>query len=100
MSDLANALRLIALKAETISDASQAITQFISNSWTRGDRLLCGDCYDLRCVVSDYRTPEGRCDGCGCKAAHLWSWHFEDLPPLAMQYVENSQWVEKHTLDL
>lgn len=86
----------MALKSGLIGDASHTITQFIADSWTSGDRLLCGDCHELRGATSDHRSSVGRCDGCGQKVRHLWEWRIDDLPPMARENVELSEWAMKH----
>ena len=83
--------------ARTIGDAADTITAFISTSWLRGDRLLCGDCHDMRGAESEHRSQEGNCDGCGSKVAALWEWRLEDLPPFALEQVDNVGWVERET---
>jgi len=97
MSDHSTKLRQLHRMTQDLVDVADIVARLISTSWTRGDRLLCADCHELRGAESNTRGGEGRCDGCGDKEKNLWVWHIDDLPPAAREFVELSEWVIRAT---
>lgn len=98
MTDLVRQLNILERWRFAPGDAADALVAWIATSWLRGDRSLCGDCWDMRNPHEPNQggtAGTGRCHGCGDMEQHLWSWSVEDLIPAAAELVELRTWTSE-----